>query len=95
MTLITAKFLYNNYKQARDILDNSPAAIATAMEDLGVSDIKVLEEWLEEEKAYLLGLQKEPLEETLQMEYWQKLLNLQGSEYVTQFHLLAFAYLES
>jgi hypothetical protein len=65
------------------------------MDDLGVSDIKVFEEWLEEEKAYLLGLQKEPLEETLQMEYWQKLLNLQGSEYVTRFHLLAFTHLES
>ena len=53
------------------------------MRDLGVVDTKVFEEWLEEEKAYLLGLQKEPLEETLQMEYWQKLLNLQASKYVT------------
>lgn len=54
------------------------------MHDLGVSNTKVFEDWLEEEKAYLLGLQKEPLEETLQMEYWQKLLNLEGSECVTQ-----------
>lgn len=52
------------------------------MRDLGVSDTNVFENWLAEEKTYLLGLQKEPLEETLQMEYWQKLLNLQASEYV-------------
>lgn len=54
------------------------------MHDLGVSNTNVFEDWLEEEKAYLLGLQKEPLEETLQMEYWQKLLYLQGSECVPQ-----------
>jgi hypothetical protein len=37
---------------------------------------------------YLLGLQKEPLEETLQMEYWQKLLNLQASEYITRYYTI-------
>jgi len=54
------------------------------MNDLGVSDARVFEDWLEEEKVYLLGLQTEPMHETLQMEYWQKLLNLQASEYVMQ-----------
>jgi hypothetical protein len=82
---LIATFLYNNYNQARDILKSSPSAIATAMQDLGVSDVSVFEDWLAEEKAYLLGLQKEPLEETLQMEYWQKLLNLQASKYVTPY----------
>jgi hypothetical protein len=52
------------------------------MLDLNISDEKVFEDWLEEEKAYLQGLRTEPQEETLQMEYWQKLVNLQGSEYV-------------
>jgi hypothetical protein len=50
------------------------------MFDLGITDRRVLEEWLEEEKVYLKGLQKEPEEETLHMEYWQKLVNLHGSE---------------
>ena len=52
------------------------------MLDFNISDKKVFEDWLEEEKAYLQGLRTEPQEETLQMEYWQKLVNLQGSEYV-------------
>jgi vacuolar-type H+-ATPase subunit E/Vma4 len=52
------------------------------MNDLNISDKKVFENWLEEERVYLKGLRKEPDEETLQMEYWQKLVNLQGSEYV-------------
>ncbi|KAG2058529.1 hypothetical protein BDR06DRAFT_980379 [Suillus hirtellus] len=33
------------------------------------------EHWLEEEKTYLQGLMQEPEDETLQMEYWQKLVN--------------------
>jgi len=31
-------------------------------------------------RKYLRGLQKEPEEKTLHMEYWQKLVNLCGSE---------------
>jgi hypothetical protein len=52
------------------------------MLDLNITDEKVFADWLEEEKVYLQGLRTEPQEETLQMEYWQKLVNLQGSEYV-------------
>lgn len=50
------------------------------MVDLQISDVGVFEMWLAEERVYLQGLRKEPEEETLQMEYWQKLVNLQGSE---------------
>ena len=78
----SATFLLNNYKQALDILDDGPRALKQAMLDLNISDEKVFEDWLEEKKAYLQGLRAEPQEETLQMEYWQKLVNLQGSEYV-------------
>jgi hypothetical protein len=50
------------------------------MRDLGVTDMKIFETWLEEEKEYLSGLQREPETETLQMEYWQKQVNLQALE---------------
>jgi len=40
----------------------------------------VFEEWREEERVYLEGLQKEPITETLEMEYYQKLVNLHVSE---------------
>jgi hypothetical protein len=63
-----------------DILKSGPEALARAMVDLQISDVGVFEMWLAEERVYLQGLRKEPEEETLQMEYWQKLVNLQGSE---------------
>jgi hypothetical protein len=50
------------------------------MYDMGISDVGVFEEWLDEEKVYLQGLKTEPEEETLQMEYYQKLINLWASE---------------
>ena len=75
-------FLLNNYKQALDILDDGPHALEQAMLDLTISDEKVFKDWLEEEKGYLQGLRAELQEETLPMEYWQKLVNLQGSEYI-------------
>ncbi|KII92210.1 hypothetical protein PLICRDRAFT_104028 [Plicaturopsis crispa FD-325 SS-3] len=73
-------FLFNNYKQALNILSDGDVALPLAMADLNITSRQVFEVWLAEEKEYLLGLQKEPEEETLQMEYWQKLINLHGSE---------------
>lgn len=55
------------------------------MLDMGISEVGVFEKWLDEEKTYLQGLTKEPKEETLQMEYFQKLINLWASEYVDYF----------
>ena len=78
--LSPAMFLWNHYKQALDIIKETPQVIARAMADLGVSDVGVFKAWLEEEREYLQGLKKEPAEETLQMEYYQRLLNLWASE---------------
>ncbi|RDB14988.1 hypothetical protein Hypma_016140 [Hypsizygus marmoreus] len=74
-----SEFLINNYKQAIDLL-NSQAVLDKQMADQNVGSMKVFEQWLAEEKAYLLGLSKEPLEETLQMKYYQKLVNLNVSQ---------------
>ena len=76
---VLATFLYNNYKQAREILDSGPTALALAMQDLGLSDSQISETWQEEERAYLEGLAKEPVIETLEMEYYEKLNNLGAS----------------
>ncbi|KAF8507900.1 hypothetical protein BU17DRAFT_78031 [Hysterangium stoloniferum] len=73
-------FLYNNYKQALDIINSGPTALSQAMQDLQISNFNVFEEWREEEKIYLEGLSKEPIMETLEMEYYQKLINLRVSE---------------
>ncbi|KAI6101299.1 hypothetical protein F5141DRAFT_1190235 [Pisolithus sp. B1] len=43
------------------------------------STVRYATAWLEEEKEYLEGLSCEPLEETLHMEYWQRLGKLEVS----------------
>jgi hypothetical protein len=77
--LYIGAFLVNNYMQALDILKGAPA-LQRSMADLGIMDAKVFAEWLEEERGYLKGLSKEPIQETQQMEYYQKLVNLGASE---------------
>lgn len=52
------------------------------MRDQNIANVGVFDEWLTEERLYLLNLRREPLQETLVMEYWQKLVNLGASEYV-------------
>lgn len=63
-----------------DILDDGQELLVHAMWELDISDISVFEEWLKEEKTYLVGLKQEPEEETLQMEYWQALVDLETAE---------------
>ena len=69
----------NNYKQALGILAGE-AAFIKQMRDQGLSNTTVFQDWLAEERAYLEGLSREPLVETLTMEYWQKLVNLGASQ---------------
>jgi hypothetical protein len=52
------------------------------MHRLNIESCDVFKTWLESEKAYLRTLSKEPLEETMEMEYYQKLVNLRDAEYV-------------
>ena len=74
------EFLYNNYKQALDILSNGKHVLPGLMQDLGVTDVVTFEMWLKEEKSYLKGLQCEPEEEMVIMEYWQRLVKLNTSK---------------
>ena len=55
------------------------------MHDQNIANVNVFDRWLAEEHVYLLNLRREPLQETLVMEYWQKLVNLGASEYVFLF----------
>lgn len=75
-----ATFILNNYKQAFKMLEELPPVLERAMVDLKIADRSVFDDWLREETAYLQGLKKEPAEETLQMEYLQKLNNLWKAE---------------
>jgi hypothetical protein len=83
-SLSQGEFLVNNYKQAINIL-NGEAVFIKQMHDQNIADVSVFQDWLAEEKVYLEGLSREPLQESLTMEYWQKLVNLGASEYVILF----------
>ncbi|KIM58061.1 hypothetical protein SCLCIDRAFT_28331 [Scleroderma citrinum Foug A] len=73
------KFLLNNYKQALDFLSNGHTTLEQLMHELGVNDPATFKLWLDEERMYFKSLLWEPTEEMLQMEYWQRLVNLSGS----------------
>ena len=72
-------FLLNNYKQALKLLGTKPAVLVV-LSALGASNAETVEGWLEEEREYLKGLTKEPIEETLEMEYYGLLLQWRESE---------------
>ncbi|KAJ7841691.1 hypothetical protein B0H14DRAFT_3086723 [Mycena olivaceomarginata] len=77
-----SKFLCNNYRQALKILQPEPT-LKRWMQEEGVEDYDTFHVWLEEEKEYLLGLDAglpKKRELTLEMEYLQKLVNLEGSQ---------------
>lgn len=68
--------LCDNYYDAVKVLSAAPA-LALAMEGLGIKTMSVFRDWLVAEQKYLNGLTKEPLEETLQMEYVKRLEELE------------------
>ncbi|KAJ6561284.1 hypothetical protein B0H10DRAFT_1635993, partial [Mycena sp. CBHHK59/15] len=53
-----------------------------SMRELGVLSRNEFDQWREKERAHLQTLSKEPGGETMEMEYFQKLVNLQDAEYV-------------
>ncbi|KAJ6553701.1 hypothetical protein DFH09DRAFT_924701 [Mycena vulgaris] len=71
--------LANKYKHALEI-KRGAIALRQTMIHLGIPDVQTFIDWLAAEKEFLANLQHEPLEETLQMEYYQKLVNLNAAE---------------
>ncbi|KAJ7244802.1 hypothetical protein B0H12DRAFT_1073675 [Mycena haematopus] len=71
--------LANKYRRALKI-KGTAALLHETMTAMGVESRAVFEAWLQAEKTYLNSLAKEPEQETLQMEYYQKLVNLQDHE---------------
>ncbi|KAJ6603182.1 hypothetical protein DFH09DRAFT_1242728 [Mycena vulgaris] len=71
--------LCNKYRRALEI-KATYAALRETMRELGVESRSEFESWRAKEKAHLLTLSKEPEQETLEMEYFQKLVNLQDAE---------------
>jgi hypothetical protein len=78
LTLV-ALLLCSKYRRALAVKKTLPA-LHEAMVRLGVQTRDVFETWLEEEKAFLATLSKEPIEETMEMVFYQKLVNLRDYE---------------
>jgi hypothetical protein len=76
---IAGKFLVDNYHQALEILEGEAALLALTRQH-GVTDTSVFKDWLVEEKKYLEGLLAEPPEETLEMDYYEARVRLDGFE---------------
>lgn len=70
------------YKKALEILKKTPAALELSMKTLGIEGTTPFKGWLLEETKYLEELSKEPPQETLQMEYCQRLKHLWNCECV-------------
>ncbi|KAI6110291.1 hypothetical protein EDD16DRAFT_1694427 [Pisolithus croceorrhizus] len=77
--VINAYFEHNNHFEvyALVIICDSKTILPNLKCDLSIDDDNTFYRWLEEEKEYLEGLSCEPLEETLHMEYWQRLGKLE------------------
>ncbi|KAF8217890.1 hypothetical protein K438DRAFT_1901005 [Mycena galopus ATCC 62051] len=81
-TYSLSKFLCDNYRQALKILQTEPGLKRWMVQE-GIDDYDTFHVWLEEEKEYLLGLDNglpKKREETLEMEYVQKLVNFEASQ---------------
>ncbi|KAJ6476159.1 hypothetical protein C8R45DRAFT_1054631 [Mycena sanguinolenta] len=73
--------LCSKYRRALET-KSTYAALCKTMQELGVESRDEFGRWRAMEKAHLRTLSKEPEEETLEMEYLQKLINLRDAEYV-------------
>ncbi|KAF8209728.1 hypothetical protein K438DRAFT_1959963 [Mycena galopus ATCC 62051] len=76
---VTAVVIANKYRRALKI-KQGPPALHAAMKSLGVTAREEFAAWLGKEKQYLRTLTKEPIQETMEMECYQKLVNYRDNE---------------
>lgn len=81
--------LATKYRHALAVLAEAPV-LAWLMSELDGATPTTLEGWLKAEREYLCAPRKEPEEETLQMEYYQALVNFYDAKYVSYVRGAAF-----
>ncbi|KAJ6503627.1 hypothetical protein C8R45DRAFT_1051105 [Mycena sanguinolenta] len=77
-----SKFIFGNYRQALKIIKTEPQLKRWMLQE-GIEDYDMFHVWLEEEKAYLTGMEEglpKKREETVEMEYVKKLKQLGVSQ---------------
>ncbi|KAF6745727.1 hypothetical protein DFP72DRAFT_1090863, partial [Ephemerocybe angulata] len=74
-----SKFIVDNYKQGLEILEGQDE-LARLMQENKIASVDVFSAWLEEERTYLTGLTHEPVKETMEMDYYQHLVDYEASQ---------------
>ncbi|KAJ7150768.1 hypothetical protein C8R46DRAFT_1166724 [Mycena filopes] len=74
----------NKYRRALKI-KGTATLLRETMAAMGIESRSVFETWLVKEREFLALLSKEPAQETLEMEYYQKLVNLEDCEKHTSY----------
>ena len=74
-------FLYNNYRQALEIIATYPEHVNRVCEELAITEGD-FDRLLEEEAKYLESLTEEPLEDVLKQDYIRRLDELDNAVYV-------------
>jgi hypothetical protein len=72
---LSGEFLVNNYKQALQIIAGEKDLYDT-MQRVGIVNVCIFNDWLKEEREYLLARSKEPEVETLHIDYYRALVKL-------------------
>lgn len=72
-------FLYGNYKQKLGITSTCDA-LSTSMKNAGITSPQVFYDWLVEEGKYLCNLCRMPPQETVEMEYYLRLVALEACQ---------------
>jgi predicted class III extradiol MEMO1 family dioxygenase len=72
-------FLYNHYRTSLSIIQTLSSELAELKNSLKIADAD-FNHYIQEEKEYLLSLQSEPIEETLQFRYVDALQELSQSQ---------------
>lgn len=81
--------MVDNYWQALEILEGEPA-LYLGMKAAGIDDVTEFPRRLEAEFTFLKSLMADSEEDTLHMEYYQRLVNLADRRYVLSSVLLCF-----
>ncbi|KAH9931426.1 uncharacterized protein B0H18DRAFT_1083452 [Fomitopsis serialis] len=81
LTHILGNFIYNNYRQALDIIQEDGCVLAALSAELNTSD-NDYEEYLRQEREYLRGRKAEPPEVSRKLMYLEALRRLEDAGYL-------------
>ena len=80
LTIISALILYNHYRESLRLIKEISAELPLVQDNLGITD-EDFEQYIQDERSYLLSLTGEPPQETLRYQYVEALQELAKYKY--------------